>query len=58
MAAYTALNESGEYGVSDDALIKISTEGAGDYFTPSTSVYAMAADLLANKLQTINNVAG
>jgi hypothetical protein len=50
MESYTALNNMGEYGVSDEALVEVSTNGAGDYFKSSTSVHAMAADLLANKL--------
>lgn len=57
MESYTALNNRGEYGVSDEALVEVSTNGAGDYFKSSTSVHAMAADLLANKLQTIDSIA-
>jgi signal recognition particle GTPase len=36
----------------------VSADGAGENFKSYNSVYAMAADLLANKLSTIDTIAG
>lgn len=56
IASYTDINITGDYNISDEDLIEVSTEGIGENFSKFNSTRGVVANILIQKLEKINKL--